>query len=116
LTRKFDLYLKDILYSISKIERYTFQMSLEEFTASELVVDAVLENFIIIGEAVSNLPDDLKDRHPEVPWIFIKDFRNVAVHKYHRVNIKIVWDILKNKISILKGQIQEILDQKREAN
>ena len=110
LTRRFDLYLKDIQYAISKIKRYTSEMNFESFKSSEIVIDAVLKNLIVIGEAASQLPENFKAEHSDIPWIFIKDFRNVAVHKYHKINLAIVWDIVQNKLDELHEQVEKILE------
>ena len=97
------------MYSISKIKRYTRDLNQRDFINSDIVVDAVLENLIVIGEAVSQLSEEFKEKYQNVPWIMIKDFRNVAIHKYHSINYRIVWDILKNKIDELEDQILKIM-------
>jgi len=63
LKRRYDLYLKDILESIEKIEEYTADEDYTEFKANQIVLDAVLRNFEVIGEAVGQLPQDFKKEH-----------------------------------------------------
>lgn len=57
MRREYKAYLKDILEAIGKIERYTENMNLEDFSNNELIQDGVIRNLEIIGEAVKNLPD-----------------------------------------------------------
>ncbi|WP_292519653.1 HepT-like ribonuclease domain-containing protein [Methanoculleus sp.] len=57
MSREYDLYLRDILEAIGRIERYTRGMEYEEFLANELVQDGIIRNLMIIGEAVKLIPD-----------------------------------------------------------
>jgi uncharacterized protein with HEPN domain len=72
MSRNPRLYLEEILDSIAQIETYTSGLSQELYQADRLVQDAVLRRIEIIGEAVKHLPDEIKSRHPDVPW------RNIA--------------------------------------
>ena len=54
--RKWKLRLRHILDAIDKIRVYTADMSLAAFSANDLVVDAVLRNFMVIGEATRHIP------------------------------------------------------------
>ena len=109
MKRRFDLYLKDILKSISRIKEYTSSLSFEEFTKNNIKVDAVMRNLEIIGEAVTQLPKEIKEKYKNVPWKDIQDFRIVVAHRYWKVNQERIWDIVKNKLDALEQQIKEIL-------
>jgi uncharacterized protein with HEPN domain len=67
--RTFVMYLEDILLSINRIEEYIENYSFLEFKRDNKTVDAVIRNFEIIGEASGKLPDHLKKKHANVPWI-----------------------------------------------
>jgi uncharacterized protein with HEPN domain len=58
-------YLDDILEAIGNIEEDTTGITYEEFVADRRRRDAVIRNFQVIGEAIKNLPDDLKEGYPE---------------------------------------------------
>lgn len=73
------LYLLHIIESIARIERYTASVSLTE---DDLVYDAVLRNLQTLSEATQRLPDEIKSRHPDIPWQRIAGFRNILVHGY----------------------------------
>jgi len=60
MPREYKVYLRDILEAIGRIERYTGNMNFEDFSNNELIQDGVIRNLEIIGEAVKNLPDDIK--------------------------------------------------------
>lgn len=62
------LYLEDIKYSIGKIEKYTRGVNFNEFTRDEKLIDAVVRNLSIIGEAVINMPKGIKAKNPNIAW------------------------------------------------
>ncbi len=68
MPREYKASLNDILAAIRKIEKYTNKLSYPAFTKNELIQDAVIRNLEIIGEAVKNIPQNLKDEMPEVEW------------------------------------------------
>jgi uncharacterized protein with HEPN domain len=83
-------------------------MALDDFMTNELVQDAVLRNFTIIGEAVSKLSDSLTGSHPEVPWLNIAGMSNRLVHDYNGVNLKLVWNTVKRVIPGFLATIQSL--------
>jgi len=103
------LYLRDILNSIKKIEKYVYKLSYKEFSKNLMIIDAVVRNFEIIGEATKNLSKEIKFSHPEVPWKEIAGMRNKVIHEYFGVNLKIVWKTINERLPELKIKIEEIL-------
>lgn len=93
-------YIDDIVTAAAKIERYKKNLSFEDFLADERTADAVLHNITIIGEAVSTqkLPRDIQDRNPQIEWARINEVRNIVVHQYDEVDLKVIWKFVK-KIS-----------------
>ncbi len=110
------LYLEDIRESCAKIERYTHGLSFESFRADEKTVDAVLRNLTVIGEAVKHLPDDLRNRYPEVEWRKIAGLRDIVVHEYFGIDEDILWDIIQNKIPELLGSVERIFENEYPKN
>ena len=86
-------------------EGYTFN----DFLADDKTIDAVVINFIIIGEASANIDPDFKIINPQIEWKRIKDFRNRMVHDYIGTDYEVVWEIIINFIDELEFQIQELL-------
>jgi len=111
MPREYKFYLKDILESIYKIEKYTENLSFDDFAKDDLIQDGVARNLEIIGEAVKNIPDDIKRRNSEVEWKKIAGLRDILIHAYFGIDVDIVWDVVKNKIPKLKESIVEILSQ-----
>lgn len=109
--RDLKLFLFDILEAIEKIENYTKDLSFEDFTKNEMVIDAVVRNLEIIGEATKNIPDDTRLRYSNIPWKRVIGFRNIAIHGYFDVSLKVVWTISKERLPELKEQIKQIVEE-----
>ena len=102
-------YLKHILEAIDKIESYLSDATFESFPKNNMMVDAVVRELEIIGEATGNLSDELQNQYPDVPWDKIKGMRNVLIHEYFQVDLKIVWEACKKNLPELKRFVAEIL-------
>jgi hypothetical protein len=101
-------YLGHILEAIARIQKYCDDLDEEAFLSSDLVQDAVVRNFEIIGEASRNIervaPDFLA-RHPELPLSFAYDMRNVLAHGYYKVDLRVVWRTFERDLPYLKEQV-----------
>lgn len=111
MPRGYLLYLEDILSATSKIIKYAADASYENLLQDEMRVEAIVRNFEIIGEAAGKVPQDLKEKYPSISWRKISDFRNVLAHEYFGIDYEIMWEIIKDKLPILKSDIQKVLDE-----
>ena len=107
--RDLQLLLYDILESCNYIKNYTVDFTYDTFINDKKTVDAVIRNFIIIGEATANIEQNFKSLNPQVDWQIIKSFRNRMVHDYTGIDYEVVWDVITNFIDDLELQIQELL-------
>ncbi|MFW6283110.1 MAG: DUF86 domain-containing protein [Minisyncoccales bacterium] len=106
--RNIKVYLDDILESIGKIEKYTEEVSEEEFYKNDQLQDSILRRLEVIGEAVNNIPKEFRDKYSKIPWRKISGIRNVLIHEYFGVNMKRVWKVIVEDISKLKEDIIKI--------
>ena len=102
MSRDSNLYLEDILESCRKIERFTEQLSFDQFLEDEKTYDAVVRNLEIIGEAAKNVPEEVRLRYPDIEWRKIAGLRDVIAHEYFGIDDDILWDIMQNKIRSLQ--------------
>jgi uncharacterized protein with HEPN domain len=100
--------LADILESINKIENYVEGITYEQFIRDDKTKDAVVRNLEIIGEAVNQIPKNIREKFSDVPWSQIIGLRNRMIHGYFVVDYRIVWEIVKEDIPSLKRKIELI--------
>jgi uncharacterized protein with HEPN domain len=102
--------LRDVLEAVERIERYTSQ-GREVFEREELVQIWVVHHIQIIGESLGNISDELRGRHPEIPWVQIIAMRNILIHEYFGVNLKEVWYTVEHDLPDLKRKVEAILQE-----
>ncbi len=108
--RRFSIYLEDILTSILRIEEYMGDMEFIEFKRNYLVVDAVVRNFEIIGEASKNIPEKIHHKYPSIPWRKMIGLRNLISHEYFGIDYEMIWTIAKNSLPQNRIDIQMIIE------
>ena len=97
-------YLAYIRESIERVERWTAR-GREAVLADEVLFEAVLHRLETLADAVAYLSDPLKQRHPEIPWRSITDFRNRLAHGYLDVKPERVWDVIVVHLPALKSVV-----------
>lgn len=106
-------YLAHILEAIERIDRYTGDMHEVTFLDNELVQDAVIRNFEVIGEASNNIEKHYPEfaaANPELPLAFAYQMRNAVAHGYFTVDLEIVWKTIHSDLPGLYQQVQQVLD------
>lgn len=99
-------YIQDILDSIEKIESFTRGMVYEEFVKDVKTQDAVIRNLEVIGEAVKNVSDDIKEKNNDIPWKSITGMRDKLIHEYWGVSLSIVWETIKSDFPLFIEKIK----------
>ena len=104
-------YLGHIAQAIERIGRYTADLDEAAFLRSELVQDAVIRNFEIIGEASRNIErhhPDFAAAHPELPLAVAYEMRNALAHGYFKVDLNIVWRTIRTDLPQLLHRVQAL--------
>jgi uncharacterized protein with HEPN domain len=94
--------------SIRNMAQYTNGMGFQDFLKDIRTRDAVVRNLEVMGEAAMRIPDDIRERYPEIPWAQIVGLRNRLIHGYFLVDYGIVWEIVQNGLSPLRRRLEKI--------
>lgn len=90
MSRNWLFYIEDIVESARKIRRYTEGITFEQFRTQDLIIDAVVRNLEIVGEAAKHLPEEVKALTPDVDWSKAAGLRDVIAHGYLGLDLHIV--------------------------
>ena len=110
--RNWELRISDITEAIETAMDYSAGMTFEQFVADRKTIDAVVRNFIIIGEAASHLSEDFIEKHPDLPWREMRDMRNIVVHEYFGVDNMIVWETLQKNLPPILPLLRHLINPK----
>ena len=103
------VYVEDIQEAIRRIGSYTSGLDFVAFAKNPMVIDAVVRNLEVLGEAAGRIPEELRAAAPEVEWRKIVALRNVLAHEYFGIHNKIVWDVIVDKLEPLEEACRQIL-------
>lgn len=101
--------VRDILDAIAEIQKFTQGMDFESFKDDDKSVRAVEMNFIIIGEAANQIPEEIEERYTTIPWSLMRAMRNRIVHVYFRIDEKLMWDTIQNDLPPLIPELEKLL-------
>ncbi|MEF2278697.1 HepT-like ribonuclease domain-containing protein [Deinococcus sp. YIM 134068] len=104
----------DLLDAVDRITAYTRDHTLTTFLADERTRDAVLRNLARLGETTKFLPQSVQDRHPEVPWVLLRDIRNLVSHDYFGIDPALVWHTARVDLPALRPALQALADGQEE--
>jgi uncharacterized protein with HEPN domain len=107
--RDYTFYLKDILAAMESIEGFIAGMDLEAFQADDKTASAVMRKLEIIGEAVKQIPEEIRQQYSQVPWKEMAGMRDRLIHFYFGVDYHLVWRAINERLPQVKQEIQKIL-------
>ncbi|MCX6031371.1 MAG: DUF86 domain-containing protein [Chloroflexi bacterium] len=103
-------YLYHILDETTYLSRRAATVSQTEFLVDETLQRAFVRSLEIIGEATKRMPMELRTKYSTVDWRAMAGMRDRLVHDYFGVDLDIVWDVVVNKIPLLRQAIQQIIE------
>jgi uncharacterized protein with HEPN domain len=104
------LYLKDILTAMDAIEQFVEGVDFETFKNDDMMSSAVIRKFEIVGEATKNIPEEIRQKYPAIPWKDMSGMRDRLIHFYFGIKYELVWETIKKEIPKVKPLVKKILD------
>ena len=101
--------IRDILDAITEIQKFTRDMDFETFREDDKTIRSVETNFIIIGEAANQIPEEMEEKYSEIPWSLMRAMRNRIVHVYFQIDKKMMWDTIQNDLPPLIPELEKLL-------
>jgi uncharacterized protein with HEPN domain len=94
-------YLKDIQEAIRLAIEFTQDMDFESFGQDTKTIFVVTRAIQIVGEAVKKIPDNIRQKYPQVPWKDVAKMRDKVTHQYFSVKLDVVWDTIQQDFPVL---------------
>jgi uncharacterized protein with HEPN domain len=103
--------IEDIITNIREILDLTQGMDFAAFSGDKKTVKAVLFNLATIGEAAKRVPQKITKKYPLIPWRVMGDLRNMVIHEYFGVDLKIIWETVQQDLPVVLPSLKEILSK-----
>jgi uncharacterized protein with HEPN domain len=107
--REVKLYLTDIDDALVTIQSYTENITYEQLLTDRKTREAIILNFVVIGEAIKKIPQEIIDRHPDVPWKEFAGMRDKMVHGYFQISPAIIWETSQHDLVPLATAVKVLL-------
>jgi uncharacterized protein with HEPN domain len=101
--------LTDIIEAIERIHAVLGDMPLDVFEADWQRQWLVERGVEIISEASRHLTDELKARHPEIPWRKVAGIGSVLRHDYESIAAPVMWKLVQADLPLLEKVCREEL-------
>jgi uncharacterized protein with HEPN domain len=108
MARPLELVVEDMLDHIEQARTYAGGMTFEQYFADRKTQRAVERCIEVISEASRHIPEEIKARHPEIPWPDVAAIGNVFRHEYHNIAARIVWETIRLHLHPLETAIRAI--------
>ena len=110
MKRDYKLILKDIFQACESIQEFVRGMDFDDFIGDDKTSSAVINKFEIMGEAVKNLPEFIVEKYSKAPWKDMAGMRDRLIHGYFKIDYRIVWDTIEDKIPEVKSLVTQIIN------
>ncbi len=108
MKREWGDYLTDILQAVSEVDEFTHGMTYNNFLRDKKTINAVIRSLEIMGEAAKRIPDEVRIRHPEIPWKYMTGMRDKLIHEYSGIDLETVWDVIKDELPPIRPLLERM--------
>ncbi|MFZ2148195.1 MAG: DUF86 domain-containing protein [Sedimentisphaerales bacterium] len=102
------IFLEHILQCIELIEEYMEGVTKKQFLESVQLQDSIIRRIEIMGEAIKNIPKQVKDRYTDIAWKEIAGMRDILIHEYFGVDLGLTWKVATKDVRRLKNRILKV--------
>lgn len=106
MIRNISLSIKDICQNMQDAEEFIYGLSYDQFVTDKRTFNAVVRSLEVIGEAAKNVPDEIREKYPLVPWKEMAGMRDKVIHFYFGVDREAVWITVKDRIPVVRPLIE----------
>lgn len=111
--RDYTLHLRDILAAIDSIEKFIAGIDFEAFQKDDKTTSAVIRKLEIIGEAVKQIPNDMRQKYTGIPWKEMAGMRDRLIHFYFGIDNRLVWRTITERLPQVKQEIRNRLEDEK---
>jgi uncharacterized protein with HEPN domain len=108
-------YVKHILDEALYLQTTAANLERSAFLTDPTLQRAFVRSLEIMGEASKHISEAFRTRHPSIPWRAMAGMRDRMIHDYLGVDYEIVWDVVKNKVPVLRVGLQQVVERSRSA-
>lgn len=102
-------YWRDMLMAVENVEKFVKGMDFQKFSGDEKTTFAVIRALEIIGEAARNIPIAAQRRYLQIPWQKIIGMRNIVIHNYFGVDLRVIWRTSQEDTPALKPLLAQAI-------
>ena len=101
-------YLQDIIDAMADAQSFVQGITYEDFVKDKRTINSVLRSLEVVGEATKNVPDDVRQRFPLIPWRSLAGMRDKLIHQYFGVNLRAVWDTVQDDLPSIRPAVEAV--------
>lgn len=102
-------FLRDMIEYAEVASRLVHGVDYDAFRTNTEKTLAVVRCLEVIGEASTNVPSEVRDGHPAVPWSRVIGMRNIVIHGYFGVDLRVIWDTVADDLPPLREAVARML-------
>lgn len=108
--RDTSIYIKDIIAAIDSINQFVEGMTFKQFAKDDKTSSAVIQKLQIIGEAVKNIPPDIRQKYCDIPWKEMAGMRDKLIHLYFGIKLELLWETIQKDMPFLRIPLLKVID------